>query len=288
MSGAGRCGHWRVAAGAMIVGWIGVAGGPATAQQGAEARENIGNDYVIGRRVTGQGTTIQTVLYRGHVIATDPIIPAAGGPTTGAAAASGAATGLKAPDGVASAKGNGESGDVVGGPRPLDFVGTLLSGEISGEDYFILHRTRTDGPPTHDIFRAGEKIGFVAEQVLRKDAGPAPGRAGNVFSFESADGHFIVHLTQPDGARIHATFENGRLSRQVVERAAGRGIDAAVVNGSAVSVAAPQSGALPEPVLAKPQPRPAAGAQAPNVAAQRPVAPAAKPPRQPAPGPLSQ
>jgi hypothetical protein len=287
MSVTGRCGHWRVLAGAMIVGWTGVAGGPAAAQQGAEARENIGNDYVIGRRVTGQGTTIQTVLYRGYAIATDLVIPAGGtSPTTGAAAASGAATAPRAPDGVARAKGKGESGDVVGGPRPLDFVGTLLSGEISGEDYFILHRTRTDGPPSHDIFRAGEKIGFVAEQVLRKDAGSAPGRTGNVFSFESADGHFIVHLTQPDGTRIHATFENGRLSRQVVERAAGRGIDAAVMNGSAVSLAAPQPAALPEPVLAKTQPRPAASAQAPNVAAQRPGAPAARPPRQPAPGPL--
>jgi hypothetical protein len=283
MSGAGRYGHWRVLAGAVIVGWIGVAGGPAVAQQGAEARENIGNDYVIGRRVTGQGTTIQTVLYRGLVIATDPIIPAAGGatPTTGAA------TGPRAPDGVASAKGNGESGDFVGGSRPLEFVGTLLSGEISGEDYFILHRTRMNGLPTHDIFRGGEKMGFVVEQPLRKGVGSAPGRAGNVFSFESADGRFVVHLTQPDGTRIHATFENGRLSRQVVERT-GPGIDAGVMNGSAVSVAAPQSGALPEPVLPKTQPRPAASAQAPNVAAQRPVAPAAKPPRQPAPGTLPQ
>ena len=32
----------------MIVGWIGPAGGPAAAQQGAEAREEIGQGYVIG------------------------------------------------------------------------------------------------------------------------------------------------------------------------------------------------------------------------------------------------
>jgi hypothetical protein len=223
MSGGGDRGHRSVLAGAMIAGWIGVAGGPAAAQQGAEVRENLGN-YVIGRRVTGQGTTIQTVLYRGLQIAIDLIIPAADGTSaaTGAAAASGAAPGPRAPVGVGTAMGNGESGDGTGAPRPFDFVGTLLSGEISG-DYFILHRMRAKEPPTHDIFRDGEKIGFVAEQALPKGVGSTPGRTGNSFSFESAGDRFIVHLTQPDGTRIHATFEKGRFSRQTVERAEATG-----------------------------------------------------------------
>jgi hypothetical protein len=58
---------------------------------------------------------------------------------------------------------------------------------------------------------------------LPKGVGSAPGRTGNLFSFESADDRFIVHLTQPDGTRIHATFEKGRFLKQTVERTGATG-----------------------------------------------------------------
>jgi hypothetical protein len=156
------------------------------AQESAEVKEDLGNSYMLARRTTSQGSIIETLLYAGRAIVTDLVMPpsaANAGSTAGA--------------------------------RP-GFAGSALSAEVS-DGYLILHRIRTGAPVTHEIFRDGEKVGAVTEAAPATGS-KAPGR--NLFAFEATDGRFVVHLTQPDGTKIHAAWQHGQLSDQVVEPAA--------------------------------------------------------------------
>jgi hypothetical protein len=199
-----------VLAGAFIC--MAVADGVSAAQDGAEIKEDLGGSYALARRTTVQGSIIETLLYNGRPIVTDIVVPGPGG--AGAANVTGAVPAARASTGGASAT---AGAGVPAGIAPV-FGGTLLSAEANG-GYLILHRIRTSDPVTHDIFRDGEKVGSVTEAGL--PAGSKPGR--NSFIFEAIGDRFVVHLTQPDGTKIHATSQLGHLSSQVVERVAAAG-----------------------------------------------------------------
>jgi hypothetical protein len=223
-----------VLAGAIIC-WS-FADGVAAAQERAEVTEDLGNSYLLARRTTGQGSIIETLLYGGRAIVTEIVVPGPSGAVT--PDTTGAAPVARAPDGSASAAGVDTANLPLGAGS--GFSGTLLSGEAS-DRYLILHRTRASGPVTHEIFRDGDRVGSVTEVGSSFGGGRLPGR--NSFAFESTGDRFVVHLTQPDGTKIHATSEHGRFSDQAVERA------------TAV-VASPPPTALPAPEpqrLAKPQ-----------------------------------
>jgi hypothetical protein len=211
MARARGCDLRAVLAGAIIC-WA--VEGVAVAQEGAEVVEDLGNSYRLARRTTAQGSIIETLLFDGQAIVTEIAVPAqdagmvAG--TTGAVARA-RAGGANAPPADAAALSAGI------GPG---FGGTLLTGEII-DNYLVLHRTRATGPVAHEIFHDGRKVGAITE------AGPlsplirtARVAGRNSFTFESTDDRFVVHLTQADGTRIHATTEHGRFSGQTVERSA--------------------------------------------------------------------
>jgi len=209
MARARGCDLRAVLAGAIIC-WA-VADGVAVGQEGAEVTEDLGNSYVLARRTTSEGSIIETLLFAGQAIVTEIAVPAGSDGSTGT---TGAAAVARAPAGAANAA-RGDAANLPLGMGP-GFGGTLLTGEIV-DDYLVLHRTRASGPVTHEIFHDGHKVGIVSE-VDSVRAGRSSGR--NSFAFESTDDRFVVHLTQPDGTRIHATTEHGRFSSQVVERAA--------------------------------------------------------------------
>jgi hypothetical protein len=212
MARARGCDLRAVIAGAIIC-WA-VADGVASGQEGAEVTEDLGNAYVLARRTTSQGSIIETLLFAGQAIVTEVAVPA-GSDGSVAAGTTGAAAVARAPAGTANAA-RGDAANLPLGMGP-GFGGTLLTGEIV-DDYLVLHRTRASGPVTHEIFHDGHKVGIVSEVDSSVRAGRSSGR--NSFAFESTDDRFVVHLTQPDGTRIHATTEHGRFSSQVVERAA--------------------------------------------------------------------
>jgi hypothetical protein len=106
----------------VIVCWA-VTDGVASAQEGAEVTESLGNSYTLARRTTGQGSIIETLLYGGRAIVTELVVP--------------------------------------GSDRAVS-AGTLLSGEVAG-DYLILHLTPAGGPASHEIFRDGEMLGAITE-----------------------------------------------------------------------------------------------------------------------------
>jgi hypothetical protein len=193
-------------AGATIC-WI-FAGAVAVAQESAEVAEDLGNSYSLARRATSQGSIIETLLFGGQAIVTEIMTPA---PDTGATDRTTGAV-QAAPGGANAAR--GDTANLPLGAAP-GFGGTLLTGEIS-DGYLILHRTRATGPVTHEIFRDGREVGSVTEVGSPVGVGRSPG----AFAFESIGDRFVVHLTQPDGTRIRATTEHGRLTGQLVERAA--------------------------------------------------------------------
>jgi len=181
--------------------------GVAVAQEGAEVTEDLGNLYALARRTTSAGSIIETLLFAGQAIVTDIAVP---GPDAGVITGT---TGVSpAPGG--SARVDAEDLRLGVGPG---FGGTWLTGEIV-DNYLILHRTRASGPVTHEIFHEGRKVGAVTEVSSSVGAARSTGR--NSFVFESTNDRFVVHLTQSDGTRIHATTERGRFSGQVVERVA--------------------------------------------------------------------
>jgi hypothetical protein len=218
----------------VIICWASVEG-VAVAQEGAEVTEELGNSYRLARRTSGLGSMIETLLFDGRAIVTEIAVPAqdagtiAG--TTGVVAGTPAGN-ATAPPGSAAALPPGI------GPG---FGGTLLTGEVI-ENYLVLHRTRASEPVTHEIFHEGRKVGSVTEVGPLTRSAKSAGR--NSFAFESADDRFIVHLTQPDGTRIHATTERGRFSGQVVERSA------ALAAPPRSGVAAPLA-PLPEPSIGR-------------------------------------
>jgi len=240
-----------VLAGAIIC--MAAADGVAAAPDGAEIKEDLGGSYALARRTTGQGSIIETLLYDGRAIVTDIVTPGPGGSVgAGVTAATPVAP---ASSGRAGALAVTTGAGALAGVAP-GFGGTLLSAEVS-DGYLVLHRTRAGEPVMHDIFRDGEKVGSVSEVV---SAGGKPGR--NAFVFESTGDRFVVHLTQPDGTKIHATSEHGRFSGQVVERAA-----VAPIEGIGKKEIAPEA-APPAPIpnasskpasdrrpVARPQPR---------------------------------
>jgi hypothetical protein len=181
-----------VLAGAFLCGVV--MDGVAVAQDRAEVTEDLGGSYLLARRTTGQGSIIETLLYASRPIVTDIVMPAPGDAT--GANANAAATTPQPATGRAS-------------PVAASFGGVLLSAEMS-DGYLILHRTRAEGPVTHDIFRDGEKIATLSDARAA-----APGR--NSFAFETAGDRFIVHMTQPDGTRVRATSTRGQMSEQVIE-----------------------------------------------------------------------
>jgi hypothetical protein len=194
-----------------IVCWA-VAEGAAVAQEAAEVTEDLGNSYLLARRTTSLGSIIETVLFAGQPIVTDIVVPA---PDAGITAKT-TRTVAQTPADSASALPRDAAAALPPSIGP-GFGGTWLSGEII-DDYLILHRIRASAPVTHDIFRHGRKLGSVTEVGPPLRAGRSAGR--NSFAFESTDDRFVVHLTQPDGTRIHATTEHGRFLDQVVERSA--------------------------------------------------------------------
>src|SRR5215831_16572165 len=211
MARACGCDLRAILAGAIIC-WA-VANGIAVAQEGAEVMEDVGNSYQLARRTTSLGSVIETLLFSGQAIVTEIAVPGPGAGVT--AGTTGAATAARAPAGNASAA-RGDTGTWLTS-MGTDFGGTLLTGEIV-DKYFVLHRIRTSGPVTHDIYHDGHKVGSVSE--VSASAGTTRLSGPNLFAFESTDDRFIVHLTQPDGTRIRATTEHGQFSGQVVERAA--------------------------------------------------------------------
>jgi hypothetical protein len=209
MARARGCDLRAVLAGAVIC-WT-VADGVALAQDGGEAKEELGNSYLLARRTTGQGSVIETLLFDGQTIITEIAVPApdagmtAG--TTGAIARALPGSASALPGGVAALPPGFASG----------FGGTWLTGEVI-DDYLVLHRIRATDPVIHEIFHEGRKVGSVTELGPSIRTGKLAGR--NSFAFESTDDRFVVHLTQPDGTRIRATTEHGRFLSQVVERSA--------------------------------------------------------------------
>ena len=191
-----------VLAGAIIC--MAVADGVAAAPDGAEIKEDLGGSYALARRTTGQGSIIETLLYDGRAIVTDIVIPGQGGSV--AADVTGVTPAAAAPTGRAGATAVTTGTGAPAGVAP-SFGGTLLSAEVN-DGYLVLHRTRAGDPVMHDIFRDGEKVGSVSEVV---SAGSKPGR--NSFVFESTGDRFIVHLTQPDGTKIRATFRTWTILR---------------------------------------------------------------------------
>src|SRR6266446_2756802 len=249
MAAALGCDLRAVLAGAVIC-WA-VADGVAVAQERAEATEELGNSYLLARRTTGQGSVIETVLFDGQAIVTEIAVPApdagvtAG--TTGAIARTLPGSANALPVGVAALPPGFTSG----------FGGTWLTGEVV-DDYLVLHRIRATEPVTHEIFRAGRKVGSVTEVGPSIRTGKLAGR--NSFAFESSDDRFVVHLTQPDGTRIRATTEHGRFSGQVLERSAALaapprlGVGVAAPLEPSLEALGPSIGRSPEPQrLARPQ-----------------------------------
>ena len=244
MARARGCGL-RAALAGVIICWAAVDGG-AMAQDGAEVTEDIGNSYLLARRATGQGSIIETVLFAGQAIVTEIVVLAADG--GGAVGTTGAAPVARMTAGAAnSAKGDAVKGDAVNWPSGIGpgFGGTVLTGEVL-DGYLVLHRTRSAGPVTHEIFREGSKVGSVTEVGLTGSSGRSPGR--NSFAFESSDDRFIVHLTQPDGTRISATTEHGRFSGQVVERITATAPPSRLAPLPPAAFAMPPLESLPEPV----------------------------------------
>ncbi|HSV21547.1 MAG TPA: hypothetical protein VLJ17_00805 [Xanthobacteraceae bacterium] len=184
--------------------------GVAVAQEGAEVTEDLGNLYALARRTTSAGSIIQTLLFAGQAIVTDIAVP---GPDTGVIAGT---TGVSPEPGGSAHVARVDAEELRLGLGP-GFGGTWLTGEIL-DNYLILHRTRASGPVMHEVFHEGHKVGVVTEVSSSVGAARSPGR--NSFVFESTDDRFVVHLTQSDGTRIHATTERGRFSGQVVERVA--------------------------------------------------------------------
>lgn len=240
MARAHGCDLRAVLAGAIIC--CATAEGIAVAQDAAEAREELGNSYLLTRRTTDQGSVIETLLYDGQAIVTDIAVPALDtGMTVGTTGAVAPAAGGASASSLTLPRSRGREGwgpgeGKDGGPS---FGGTWLTGEIVG-DYLVLHRIRASGPVAHDIFYQGRKVGSVTEiGPVGRDSRSA-GR--NSFAFESTNDRFVVYLTQPDGTRIHATTEHGRFLGQTVER-------------PAAFAASPRSGAG---IAAPLQPRPGA------------------------------
>jgi hypothetical protein len=214
MARARGCDLRAVLAGAIIC-WA-AADGVAVGQEGTEATEELGNSYVLARRTTGQGSIIETLLFAGQAIVTEIAVPQ-GSDRSVSAGTTGAAVVGRGPGAVNAARDDAANLPLGMGPG---FGGTLLTGEIV-DDYLVLHRARASGPVTHEIFHEGHKVGVVTEVDSSDRARRSPGR--NSFAFESSDDRFVVHLTQPDGTRIHATTEHGRFSGQVIERVAAIG-----------------------------------------------------------------
>ena len=181
------------------------------------------------------------MLFEGQTIVTEIISPE---PTVGTIAGT---TGVAPVARTAAGNVNAGTGDTTKLPLGVGpgFGGTLLTGEMS-DGYLILHRIRAGEPVTHEIFHDGSKVGFVTEVASPVGGGRSRGR--NSFAFESTDGRFVVHLTQPDGTRIHATTENGRFSGQVVERAAIAALPRSVTLPAAV-IAAPPTATIAAPPL---------------------------------------
>jgi hypothetical protein len=249
MARAHGCDLRAVLASAVIC-WA-VTDGVAVAQERAEATEELGNSYLLARRTTGQGSVIETLLFDGQAIVTEIAVPApeagvtAG--TTGAIARTLPGSANALPGGVATLPPAFASG----------FGGTWLTGEVV-DDYLVLHRIRATEPVTHEIFRAGRKVGSVTEVGPSIRTGKLAGR--NSFAFESTDDRFVVHLTQPDGTRIRATTEHGRFSGQVLERSAALaapprlGVGVAAPAEPSVEAPGPSIGRSPEPQrLTRPQ-----------------------------------
>jgi hypothetical protein len=211
MERARGCGLHAVVAGVLIC-WASV-NGAAMAQEGEEVTQDLGNSYLLARRTTSQGSIIETVLFAGQAIVTEIVVPAAD--SGGAVGTTGAAQVVRATAGAATSAKN----DAANWPPGIGsgFGGTVLTGEVL-DGYLVLHRTRSAGPVSHEVFREGSKVGSVTEVGLTGSSARLPGR--NSFAFESSDDRFIVRLTQPDGLRISATTEHGRFSGQVVERTA--------------------------------------------------------------------
>src|SRR5215470_19862653 len=74
MAHARGCALRAVLAGT-IACWA-VAEGVAVAQEAPEVTEDLGNSYLLTRRTTSQGSIIETVLFAGHPIVTDIVLPA--------------------------------------------------------------------------------------------------------------------------------------------------------------------------------------------------------------------
>ena len=53
-----------------------VAEGVAVAQEAAEVTEDLGSSYLLARRTTNLGSTIETVLFAGEPIVTEIVVPA--------------------------------------------------------------------------------------------------------------------------------------------------------------------------------------------------------------------
>jgi len=210
MARACGCDLRAILAGAIIC-WV-VVDGMAVAQEEAEVTEDLGDSYLLTRRTTSSGSVIETLLFAGQPIVTEIAVP---GPDASViAGTTGAAATAQAPAGGASVAraGAGNWSASMGS----GFGGTLLTGDIV-DNYLILHRIRASSPVTHEIYHEGHKVGAVTEVSSSASAAKSAGR--NAFAFEGADDRFVVHLTQPDGTKIRATTEHGRLSDQVVERA---------------------------------------------------------------------
>jgi hypothetical protein len=247
MARAYGCDLRAVLAGAVIC-WA-VADGVAVAQEGAEATEELGSSYLLARRTTGQGSIIETLLFDGQAIVTEIAVPA---PDTGITAG---ATGARTLPGSANALPGGVAALPPG--FASGFGGTWLTGEVV-DDYLVLHRIRATDPVTHEIFRAGRKVGSVTEVGPSIRTGKSAGRTS--FVFESAADRFVVHLTQPDGVRIRAITEHGRFTSQVVERSAALmapprpGVGVATPLEPSLDAVAPSIGRSPQPQrLARPQ-----------------------------------
>src|SRR5258708_25290343 len=126
MARAHGCDLRAVLAGAVIC-WA-VAEGVGVAQEGAEAREELGNSYLLARRTTGQGSVIETLLFDGHAIVTEIAVPA---PDAGSAAGTTGAIARTLPGSA-----NTLPGGVAAWPPGFapGFGGTWLTGEVI-DDY---------------------------------------------------------------------------------------------------------------------------------------------------------
>jgi hypothetical protein len=261
-----------------IICWAAVEGA-VVAQEAAEVTEELGHSYRLARRITAQGSIIETLLFAGQAIVTDIAVPA---PGAGKAAGTGGAIA-----GTRAVNANASQSDAAALPPGLGsgFAGTWLTGEII-DDYLVLHRIRANDPVAHDIFREGKKVGSVTEIGPPIRVGRLAGRIS--FTFEPADDRFVVHLRQPDGTTIHATTEHGRFPNQTVEHSASlaapprTGAGSTIASGRQPEAIRPSVSPSPEPQRPA-QPQEAAGA----VTAKEP-APAAptQPEMAPLPGPI--